>query len=300
MREVLRWIDRHKAGPSPRNSPIEAGADVRRPICWPASSPLIPVSSQVSGPPPRVCWPPTAPSGALASTSLQPLDLEAFCDGANTLYICSAGRRQRQFAPLVVGIIGDVRDAAYARSAGKRGRPRGRRRPTLLALDEVANIAPIPDLPSMVSEGAGQGLLVLACLQDLSQARGRWGQAADGFLSLFGTTVVLRGHRRHVDAARHQRAGGRPRGRQRRPSAGRWADGAAIRPSTSVGPRRARPRLPVDAIARGAPGRALVLGPDKEVQRSRSHRPTRMRRGVTSCPGTCAHPHRPRRPGRGR
>ena len=65
--------------------------------------------------------------------------------------------------------------------------------PTLLALDEVANIAPIPDLPAMVSEGAGQGLLVLACLQDLSQARVRWGSAADGFLSLFGTTVVLRG-----------------------------------------------------------------------------------------------------------
>jgi len=42
----------------------------------------------------------------------------------------------------------------------------------------------------MVSEGAGQGVLTLACLQDLSQARGRWGGAAEGFLSLFGTTVV--------------------------------------------------------------------------------------------------------------
>ena len=65
--------------------------------------------------------------------------------------------------------------------------------PVVLALDEVANIAPIPDLPAMVSEGGGQGLLTLACLQDLSQARGRWGSAAEGFLSLFGTTVVLPG-----------------------------------------------------------------------------------------------------------
>ena len=81
-----------------------------------------------------------------------------------------------------------MRDAAYARARDGRSGP-----PTLLALDEVANIAPIPDLPAMVSEGAGQGLLVLACLQDLSQARGRWGHAADGFLSLFGTTVVLPG-----------------------------------------------------------------------------------------------------------
>ena len=32
--------------------------------------------------------------------------------------------------------------------------------PTLLALDEMANIAPLPDVAAMVSEGAGQGLLV--------------------------------------------------------------------------------------------------------------------------------------------
>ena len=42
---------------------------------------------------------------------------------------------------------------------------------------------------------------------------------------------------------------------------GRWG---RIRPSTSVGSTR-QARLPVDAIAHGAPGRALVLGPDKEV-----------------------------------
>ena len=45
----------------------------------------------------------------------------------------------------------------------------------------------------MVSEGGSQGLLTLACLQDLSQARQRWGRAADGFLSLFGTKLVLPG-----------------------------------------------------------------------------------------------------------
>ena len=63
----------------------------------------------------------------------------------------------------------------------------------LLALDEVANIAPLPDLPQLVVEGGGQGVLTLACLQDLSQARARWGPEADGWLSLFGATVMLRG-----------------------------------------------------------------------------------------------------------
>ncbi len=45
----------------------------------------------------------------------------------------------------------------------------------------------------MVSEGGGQGLVTLACFQDLSQARHRWPGQADGFPSLFGTTVVLPG-----------------------------------------------------------------------------------------------------------
>jgi type IV secretory pathway TraG/TraD family ATPase VirD4 len=63
----------------------------------------------------------------------------------------------------------------------------------LIALDEVANIAPLEELPQIASEGGGQGLELLAALQDLSQARARWGQAADGFLTLFGTKVILPG-----------------------------------------------------------------------------------------------------------
>ena len=136
--------------------------------------------------------------------------------------------------------------------------------PTLLALDEVANIAPIPDLPSMVSEGAGQGLLVLACLQDLSQARVRWGTAADGFLSLFATTVVLRGIADSVTLRDLSALAGQREmatitvGR----SVGRWG---RTRPSTSVGTVRV-PRLPPDAIARGAPGKAVVVDRHKEVR----------------------------------
>ena len=127
----------------------------------------------------------------------------------------------------------------------------------------MANIAPVPDLPAMVSEGGGQGLLVLACLQDLSQARGRWGPAADGFLSLFGTTVVLRGIAdtstlRDLSAlAGDQEVVSTTVSR----SVDRWG---RIRPSTSVGSHN-QARLPVDAVARGAPGRALVLGPDKDL-----------------------------------
>lgn len=60
-------------------------------------------------------------------------------------------------------------------------------------LDEAANIAPIPDLPALVAEGGGQGLLVMAFFQDLSQARLRWGASAEGFMSLFGAKLALPG-----------------------------------------------------------------------------------------------------------
>ena len=41
----------------------------------------------------------------------------------------------------------------------------------LWALDEVANIAPIDDLPALISQAGGQRLQVMVGLQDLSQAR---------------------------------------------------------------------------------------------------------------------------------
>ena len=258
MEHVLRWIDRHDGAAALEILASGSGEDA------PATNLLGGIMAtdprEQSG-----IWSTTSgvlaayrTEGALASTRLPPLDLEEFCGGPHTLYVCSTGRHQHQFAPLVVGNIGDVRDAAYARARDELSGP-----PTLLALDEVANIAPIPDLPAMVSEGASQGLLVLACLQDLSQARIRWGQAADGFLSLFGTTVVLRGIAdtstlRDISAlAGDHEVAATTVSR----AVDRWG---RIRPSISVGSGR-QARLPVDAVARGVSGRALVLGPHKEV-----------------------------------
>lgn len=258
MRDVLSWIDRHDGSPaleiltSGKGHEV-AATDLLSGIVATDSREQSGIWSTASG-----VLAAYRTAAAMASTEIPSLDFETFCSGTNTLYLCSAGRRQRQFAPLVVATIGDVRDATYARARDGHAGP-----PTLLALDEVANIAPIPDLPALVSEGAGQGLLVLACLQDLSQARARWGQAADGFLSLFGTTVVLRGiadtstlrdlsalaGERDVTSTTISR------------SVDHWG---RIRPTTSVSPAQ-QARFPVDALARGASGRALVLGPDKDV-----------------------------------
>jgi type IV secretion system protein VirD4 len=211
---------------------------------------------------------------ALATTVSPDFDAGAFCDSSATLYICATGRHQSVAAPLVVGLITDIRTAAYARSAAG-STTVGRPAPVVLALDEVANIAPIPDLPGMVSEGAGQGLLTLACLQDLSQARSRWGGAAEGFFSLFGTTVVLPGigDVRTLEAI--SSLAGEQEVRTRSVSApvpGPRGVGAVLG-RLVLGPRAQRGeqvptmttstvmrrRLPVDVVARGETGMALVV-----------------------------------------
>lgn len=106
----------------------------------------------------------------------------------DTIYIHAPAEHQALAAPLVCGLLSEIRAATYnAHRDGKLSRR------ALFALDEAANIAPLGDLPQIASEGGGQGLQLLAAFQDLSQARGRWGHAADGFLTLFGTKLILPG-----------------------------------------------------------------------------------------------------------
>jgi type IV secretion system protein VirD4 len=115
---------------------------------------------------------------------------DQFAASTDTVYITAPAHKQALCAPLVVGLLEQVRHATYQHAA--REQPTGP--PVFFCLDEIANIAPIHDLPALVSEAGGQHLHILACLQDLSQARSRWGQdAADGFLSLFQTKLILTG-----------------------------------------------------------------------------------------------------------
>ncbi|HWF24667.1 MAG TPA: type IV secretory system conjugative DNA transfer family protein [Solirubrobacteraceae bacterium] len=115
-------------------------------------------------------------------------DAAAFTGSLDTIYIHAPADEQAAAGPLVCGLLAEIRRATYL--AHRDGTRKG---PVLFALDEVANIAPIEELPQIASEGGGQGLTLLAALQDLSQARGRWGAAAEGFLTPFGTKLILPG-----------------------------------------------------------------------------------------------------------
>ena len=197
-----------------------------------------------------------------------PLDVGEFLRGPHQLHVVAPSRHQALSVPLVVGLVEHVIHATYDRHA------EGAR--LLLALDEVANVAPLPRLAHVVSEGGGQGVVTMACLQDLSQARARWGSAADGFVSLFATTVVLPGvadratlellhhlaGRHMTPAVSHQRrTWGRPGG-----TTTSWVE---------------RDRASVANLARGRTGYALGLAADKSmswIELTPAHRDARFAR----------------------
>lgn len=181
------------------------------------------------------------------------LDPGALPASLATVYICAPARYQALVAPVVVAFLEQVRAATYRVFSASSGSGV----PVTLVLDEVANVAPLPDLPAMVSEGGGQGLLTMACLQDLSQGRARWGQAADGFFSLFGTKVLLPGIGDMATLGAVSKLAGQMDVPVRSVSVSPWWAG---RPAVNITRSwRRQERLPVDQAHSIAPGTALVI-----------------------------------------
>ncbi len=267
MRTVLTWVDRRQALPAQQilsgapGRSTELARNLLDGIVATDERELSGIWSTASG----------SLSGfrsdrALEVTADPDFDPDRFVRSSDTVYIAAPAHLQASVAPMVVGLVEDIRHASYALRA-EEGPAGANRPPVLLALDELANIAPLPDLPSMISEGGGQGLVTLACLQDLSQARHRWPDHADGFPSLFGTTVVLPG----IGDVRTLDALSTLAGEEEIPARSvSWGRSATDRPVTDLlsGGRpqhgesvstQWRRRLPVDVIARGAPGHALAF-----------------------------------------
>jgi len=61
-------------------------------------------------------------------------------------------------------------------------------------LDEAPNIAALPSLPTLMTDGGGRGLMVWVIAQSMSQLKGRWGDAgADTIFDGAATKLVLGG-----------------------------------------------------------------------------------------------------------
>ncbi|RNL80728.1 type IV secretory system conjugative DNA transfer family protein [Halostreptopolyspora alba] len=110
-----------------------------------------------------------------ASAAAIDLDIDQFLTSKSTLYVVGPNHYQAAIAPLIVALVDAIAQRAAELAAAQGGRLDP---PLLLALDEVANIAPLDSLPSLVSEGGGRGITTVWAAQSLAQMRQRYG--ADG------------------------------------------------------------------------------------------------------------------------
>ncbi|HEY1457244.1 MAG TPA: type IV secretory system conjugative DNA transfer family protein, partial [Solirubrobacteraceae bacterium] len=106
-----------------------------------------------------------------ASGDLTP---EAFLDGqANTIYVVSAGHEQEVLRPVILALVSAVYETAMV-MAGRYG-PLDPR--LFMLLDEAANIAPVQNLGSWLSQCGDAGIMIATIWQSIAQIDQRYGRA---------------------------------------------------------------------------------------------------------------------------
>lgn len=109
-------------------------------------------------------------------TRADSLVLESFIDEGGTLYLVGEaieGTRSRPGAmPLLTALAADVVEHGRRMAEGS---STGRLDPPLtLVLDDIAAVAPLAQLPALLTEGDREGLPTLATMRSPEQARSRW------------------------------------------------------------------------------------------------------------------------------
>jgi type IV secretion system protein VirD4 len=95
--------------------------------------------------------------------------------GANTLYLCAPAHEQERLRILFAAMVSEVVAVVYE-IAARTGKPIDP--PLLIVLDEAGNVAPVADLDTIASTGAGQGIQIVAIFQDFAQVEARYGKRA--------------------------------------------------------------------------------------------------------------------------
>ena len=106
------------------------------------------------------------------STAASDIDLTGLIGGRGTLYLCGPSHEQHRVQGLFAALVSSAVSVAVGRVSAGAG-PLDP--PLLLVLDEAANIAPIRDLDTLASTGAGLGVQLVTICQDLAQLTTRYG-----------------------------------------------------------------------------------------------------------------------------
>ncbi|GAA2778326.1 type IV secretory system conjugative DNA transfer family protein [Streptomyces rameus] len=104
------------------------------------------------------------------------LALDSFVHEGGTLYVVGESiedpRSHPGAMPLLTALVSSV--VEHGRHMAERSSSGRLDPPLTLVLDDIAAVAPFPELPALLTSGSGQGLPTLALLRSREQARARW------------------------------------------------------------------------------------------------------------------------------
>ena len=114
-----------------------------------------------------------------------------FALGGGTVHLIASGDSRSVIAPLLRALASHVHfeaGLAGSRTAAGRLDP-----PLLMAMDEVAQVCPV-DLPSMLADSAGKGIVFVTVAHSLAKLEERWGkEGAANIWAISGVKMLLRG-----------------------------------------------------------------------------------------------------------
>ena len=114
------------------------------------------------------------------------IDLNTFTDAPNSLYCLTRVSMNASTAPIVTALVESLVQAAIRKSgamaSGKLNVPLS------VILDEAANTCALPSLPSLMSEGGGNGIHTSVFVQTYSQLVNRWGE--EGAETIFDSAAA--------------------------------------------------------------------------------------------------------------
>lgn len=124
----------------------------------------------------------------VAACAVGDLTPERFLDGqANTIYVVAAGHDQDALRPVILALVAAMYEAAIVKA-----RVSGVLDPRLFILmDEAANIAPVRNLASHLSQCGDHGIVIATIWQSIAQIDQRYGRAARDAICAASTAQVF-------------------------------------------------------------------------------------------------------------
>lgn len=178
--------------------------------------------------------------------------------GANTLYLCAPSHEQKRLASLYASMLSELISVieTLAIEAGGPIDP-----PLLMALDEPANSAPLQELDVVASTGAGLGVQLMNCFQDLAQVEAVWGPKAATILANHAALVFASGIKDPSTSSYINAIVGDGEYRQVSETAAARGNGSSTEASTY------RPLTPAHLVREAKPGTGLLLYGDRPPAR---------------------------------